>query len=130
MATFLQGAVTETVATGIRGSALATAAKDFDVQPNVQPLCEDAQLLTKLKASSVDEAVAACRQMERCKFFGFFSYTAGEASATRVAYLCAGEALETVSPVSGWVTGVKRPLSLPLTLRPCMLTAENGPLLE
>ena len=65
----------------------------------------------KATATSVDEAAAACHHMDRCTFFGFFAFTAKHAVENRVADFCSAKVVETISPIPGWVTGVKEDCS-------------------
>ena len=113
----------------MRESSLAIPGEDFKLQLNTQPLCENAAFLVKVNVNSVEEAAAACRKMSRCAFFGFFAFAAAKALENRVAYLCSSDALQTVGPLPGWVTGVKASLPLPPVIKVDVLPVQNGPLL-
>ena len=127
---FSSGPATKTVATGVRGSALAVPGKDFRFQLNAQPLCPDEAFLTKAATASVEEAASMCYQMDRCTFFGFFAFTAKRTVENRIAYFCSSEVVETVGPLPGWVTGVKSRLLMAPEMKTNTLAQWNGPILS
>ena len=127
---FSSGPATKTVATGVRGSALADPGKDFRFQLNAQPLCQDEAFLMKASATSVEEAASACQRMDRCTFFGFFAFTAKPTIENRVAFFCSAEVVETVSPLPGWVTGVKSRLLTAPEMKTFVPAQWNGPILS
>ena len=125
---FSKGAATQMLVTGVRGSALATLDNNFSIQLNAQPLCEADAYLAKAKVAGVDEAIATCRRMDSCAFFGFVAYNA-KAMGNLVAHFCSGPAAQTISQ-SGWVTGLRAPLFAPPTPNSATSEAQNGPLLS
>ena len=93
---------------GRSGKRLTSTGNDFSIQLNAQTLCETGACLAKAKVAGVDEALATCRCVASCAFFGSVAYSAN-ARENPIAHFCGGHTAQTVSR-SGWVAGVRAPL--------------------